>query len=49
MDTESSLNGSGASFNETAKKLRASEVVYGDIIAFGLVGNIKGYDVIREM
>lgn len=41
--------GSGASFNETAKKLRNSNIGYGTIVAFGLVGNIKGYDVIREI
>ncbi len=41
--------GSGASFNETAKKLKNSNIGYGNMIAFGLVGNIKGYDVIREI
>jgi regulatory ArsR family protein len=41
--------GSGASFNETAKKLRAKGIAMGDIIAFGLVGNLKGYDVVREI
>lgn len=41
--------GSGASFNETAKKLRNSAIGKERIVAFGFVGNIKGYDVIREM
>lgn len=41
--------GSGASFHETAKKLKNANIGYGDIIAFGLVGNIKGYDVVREI
>lgn len=41
--------GSGASFNETARKLKNVKVRYKNIVAFGLVGNIKGYDVIREI
>lgn len=41
--------GSGASFNETAKKMKKSTIGNENIIAFGLVGNIKGYDVIREI
>jgi hypothetical protein len=41
--------GSGASFHETAKKLKNANVGFGDIIAFGMVGNIKGYDVVREI
>lgn len=40
--------GSGASFNETAKKIK-SNLKTEKIIAFGIVGNIKGYDVIREI
>lgn len=40
--------GSGASFHETAKKLRNSNIG-NKIIAFGLVGNIKGYDIVREI
>ncbi len=39
--------GSGASFNETAKKIKAAKIAK-HIIAFALVGNVKGYDVIRE-
>lgn len=39
--------GSGASFNETAKKLKTVKVK--NIIAFALVGNLKGFDVIREI
>src|SRR3954453_2218166 len=41
--------GSGASFHETAKKLKNANIGYGDITAFGMVGNIKGYDVVREI
>lgn len=41
--------GSGASFNETAKKLKRAKVGYMKIVAFAIVGNIKGYDVIREI
>ena len=43
------VTGSGASFNETAIKLKKSNVGYGAMVAFGLVGNIKGYDVIRQI
>ncbi len=41
--------GSGASFNEVAKKLKAVGVGHKTIVAFALVGNIKGYEVIREI
>lgn len=41
--------GSGATFNETAKKLRASKFVTGKIIGFAVVGSYKGFDVIREI
>ncbi len=41
--------GSGASFHETAKKLRALHLGERAITAFALVGNIKGFDVIRQM
>lgn len=41
--------GSGASFQESAKKLKAIKGEIKKIVAFALVGNIKGYDVIREM
>lgn len=42
--------GSGSSFNEVAKKMKGiKKVGYKKIVAFGLVGNIKGYDVIREI
>lgn len=41
--------GSGASFNETARKLKKAKVGEGGIVAFALVGNVKGYDIIREM
>lgn len=41
--------GSGASFNETASKLKGVKIGYNKIIAFAIVGNVKGYDVIRQM
>ncbi len=41
--------GSGASFNETAKKIKKSYSTVQSIIAFSLVGNLKGYDIIREI
>ena len=41
--------GSGASFNETARKLKAVKIGHNFIVAFALVGNMKGYDVIRQM
>lgn len=41
--------GSGASFQETARKLRKIGVGTKSIIAFAIVGNLKGYDVIRQM
>lgn len=41
--------GSGASFNETASKLKGVKIGHNRIIAFAIVGNIKGYDVIRQI
>lgn len=41
--------GSGASFNETANKLKGVKIGYKLIVAFALVGNVKGYDVIRQI
>lgn len=40
--------GSGASFHETAKKIKTAKIAR-HIVAFALVGNIRGYDVIREI
>lgn len=40
---------SGASFNETARKLKTVRAGHKSITAFALVGNLKGYEVIREM
>jgi biotin operon repressor len=40
--------GSGASFNETAKKIK-NNLRSKNIFAFGLVGNIRGYDIVREI
>jgi hypothetical protein len=41
--------GSGSSFNETASKLKSIKVGYKSITAFALVGNIKGYDIVRQV
>lgn len=41
--------GSGATFNEAAKKLRKTDVVTNKIICFAVVGSYKGFDVIREV
>jgi hypothetical protein len=41
--------GSGASFQETARKLFAAGIGKKAIIAFAIVGNAKGYAVIRQM
>ena len=41
--------GSGATFNETAKKLRQAKIATGKIFGFAIVGSYKGFDVIREV
>lgn len=41
--------GSGATFNETAKKLKQKQSRIQTITAFALVGSYKGFDVIREV
>ena len=41
--------GSGSTFNETAKKLKSTIIGKGTIIAFAIVGSLKGFDVIREV
>lgn len=41
--------GSGATLNETAKKLKSTLAKEGKIIAFAIVGSIKGFEVIREI
>ena len=41
--------GSGATFNETAKKLKSSGICKKRIVAFAIVGSLKGFDVIREV
>lgn len=41
--------GSGASFQETGKKIRALYPKVTRVLAFAIVGNMKGYDVIRQM
>ncbi len=41
--------GSGATLNETAKKIKEKKLVTGKIIALALVGSFKGFDVINEI
>lgn len=41
--------GSGATFNETAKKLRDDGIAKDKIIAYAVVGSMKGFDVISEI
>lgn len=41
--------GSGATLNETAKKLKEKGTAESKVIGFGLVGSIKGFDVISEV
>ena len=41
--------GSGATMEETAKKLKQLHLVRGEIIGFAIVGSMKGFEVIREI
>lgn len=41
--------GSGATLNETAKKLKEKNMVVGNIVGLGLTGSFKGFDVINEI
>lgn len=41
--------GSGATFNETAKKIKSIMVGKSNIMGFAIVGSFKGFDVIREV
>ncbi len=41
--------GSGSTFNETAKKLRGAMGEKKKIVAFAIVGSLKGFDIIREV
>ncbi|MFA5995592.1 MAG: phosphoribosyltransferase family protein [Patescibacteria group bacterium] len=41
--------GSGATLNETAKKIRAQNLCTGKIIGLALTGSYKGFDVISEV
>lgn len=41
--------GSGSTFNETAKKFKRAMTGKSKIIAFAIVGSLKGFDVIREI
>lgn len=41
--------GSGATLEETAKKLKQLKLVQGTIIGFAIVGSMKGFEVIREV
>ena len=41
--------GSGATLNETAKKIKEQKICKGKIIALAIVGSFKGFDVISEV
>lgn len=41
--------GSGATLNETARKIRARKICKGKIIGLALTGSFKGFDVISEV
>jgi predicted amidophosphoribosyltransferase len=41
--------GSGATLNETAKKIRDQKLCTGNIIGLSLTGSFKGFDVISEV
>ncbi len=41
--------GSGATLNETAKKIRERKICKGKIIGLAIVGSFKGFDVISEV
>jgi len=41
--------GSGATLNETAKKIKARGICTGKIVGLALVGSFKGFDVINEI
>lgn len=41
--------GSGATLNETAKKIRAQGLCRGKIIGLAITGSAKGFDVISEV
>ncbi len=41
--------GSGATLNETAKKLKEKNIVQGKVVGLGLTGSFKGFDVINEI
>ncbi|KKP90939.1 MAG: hypothetical protein UR94_C0020G0003 [Parcubacteria group bacterium GW2011_GWA2_36_10] len=41
--------GSGATLNETARKIRAKKICKGKIIGLALTGSFKGFDVISEV
>jgi hypothetical protein len=41
--------GSGATFNETGKKLRQDGIAKDKIFAFAIVGSMKGFDVLSEL
>lgn len=41
--------GSGATMEETAKKIKQLKLVKGEIFGFAIVGSMKGFEVIREI
>jgi predicted amidophosphoribosyltransferase len=41
--------GSGATFNEVAKKIKDQKIVYEKVIGLSLTGIFKGFDVVSEI
>ena len=41
--------GSGATLNETARKIRQQNICSGKIVSFAIVGSLKGFDVLTEI
>jgi DNA-binding Lrp family transcriptional regulator len=41
--------GSGATLNETARKLKDNEICFGEVIGLAITGSFKGFDVISEV
>ena len=41
--------GSGATLNETAKKIKEQDICRGKVIGLALTGSFKGFDVISEV
>ena len=41
--------GSGATLNETARKIKSKGLISGKIIGLAITGSFKGFDVISEV